>query len=178
MANLTENFSNTTSAGVADSPAQFVSFRLDRHRYALPLNHVERALRIVALTPVPEAPPWVAGVINLHGRVISVVDLRRRFGQQTREPHSEDRLLVVQALERKAAFMVDAVTELLEVPAHQLEPPTDTLSQSRPLAGVIRGDEGLILILDAARLLDSEGDAFVTQRLGDAGAPVHGDSGR
>ena len=138
--------------------AYFIGFRLDWHLYALPLDHVERALRMVAVTPVPEAPPWVAGVINLHGRVIQVVDLRQRFGQPTREPHPDDRLLVVQGLERTMALIVDEVTEMLEVPAHQVELPTGPLSRSRPLVGMIRGDEGLILVLDAARLVPSEKD--------------------
>ncbi len=147
------------SAEVAeDGPAHFVGFRLERYLYALPLDHVERALRMVAVTPVPEAPPWVAGIINLHGRVIQVMDLRGRFGLPTREPHPDDRLLVVQDLERTMALIVDEVTELLEVPAHQVELPTGPLSQSRPLAGVIRGDAGLILVLDATRLVPSEED--------------------
>jgi len=116
------------------------------------------AERMVAATPVPEALPWVAGVINLHGRVIPTVDLRQRFGQPTREPALADRLLVVQAQEQTMALMVDEVTEVLEVPANQVEPAPASLSQSRPLAAVIRRDEELILVLNVARLLPSEED--------------------
>jgi purine-binding chemotaxis protein CheW len=108
---------------------------------------------MVAVTPVPEAPPWVLGVIDLHGRVIPVVDLRQRFDQPPKEPALDDRLLVVQALEQTVALMVDEVTGVLEVPAHQVEPSADPLSQSRPLVAVVRQDEGLLLVLDAARLL-------------------------
>ena len=144
-----------------ESAAQFVGFRLDRQCYALPLDHVERALRMVAVTPVPEAPPWVAGVINLHGRVIPMLDLRQRFGQPSREPHPDDRLLVVQTLERTMALMVDEVTEVLEVLAHQVEPSYGFLPDSRPVAAVIRRDEDLILVLDAAGLVPPEVDAEV-----------------
>ncbi len=138
--------------------SHFVGFRLDGQRYALPLEHVEMAERMVAATPVPEALPWVAGVINLHGRVIPTVDLRQRFGLPTREPALADRLLVVQAQEQTMALMVDEVTEVLEVPANQVEPAPASLSQSRPLAAVIRRDEELILVLNVARLLPSEED--------------------
>ncbi len=117
---------------------------------------------MLAVTPVPEAPPSVAGAINLHGRVIPVVDLRQRFGQQTREPSPDDHLLVVQAHERPAALMVDQVTELLEVPADRVEPPAEVLPGSPPVAGVIRRDEGLILVLDLAQLLPSGWGASVT----------------
>ena len=108
------------AAPAGDGLAHFVGFRLGGQRYALPLEQVERALRMVAVTPVPEALPWVPGVINLHGRVMPVVDLRQRFGRPSREPHPDDRLLVVQGPRRTAALMVDSATEVLEVPAHQV----------------------------------------------------------
>jgi purine-binding chemotaxis protein CheW len=136
-----------------DGLAPFVSFRLDRQLYALPLDHVERALRMVAVTPVPKAPPWIAGVINLHGRVIPTVDLRQRFGQPSRGAQADDRLLVVQAPERTVALMVDEVTEVLEMPAQQVDPARDPLSQARSLAAVIRQEEELILVLNVAWLL-------------------------
>jgi purine-binding chemotaxis protein CheW len=158
---------DTAPVGMAglgdDGPTHLVSFRLDRQLYALPLDHVERALRMVAITQVPEAPPWVAGVIDLHGRVIPVVDLRQRFGQSPKEPDPDDRLLVVQAQEQTVAFMVDEVTDVLEMTVHQTESPPEPLARSRPLTAVIRRDEGLILVLDATRLLPPAGDA-VTQR--------------
>jgi len=79
-----------------EGSVHLVSFRLGRQLYALPLDHVERALRMVVVIPVPEAPTWVLGVIDLHGRVVPVVDLRQRFGQPPKEPDLDDRLLVVQ----------------------------------------------------------------------------------
>ncbi len=139
-----------------DTPAHFVGFRLDEHLYALPLDHVERALRMVAITPVPQATPWVPGVIDLYGQVVPVVNLRQLFGQTSREPHPNDRLLIVQAQERTMALMVDEVTEVLEVPGHQVEPSPDPMPRSRPLSAVIRRDEGLILVLDPAHLLPPE----------------------
>jgi purine-binding chemotaxis protein CheW len=139
-----------------DTLIRLVVFRLDRQLYALPLKNVERALHMVAIAPVPEAPPWVPGVISLHGQVVPVVDLRQRFGRPGREPDLNDRLLVVQALGQTAVLWVDEVTEVLEVPSAQVEPPPQPLSRSRPLAGIVRRDEELILVLDASRLLPPE----------------------
>ena len=136
-----------------DGLARLVSFRLNQHLYALPLVHVERVLRMVAVTPVPEAPPWVSGVIDLHGQVISVLDLRRRFGQPPVPLHPDQRLLIVPTQERTLAVIVDEVTEVLEVPAQQLESSSDLVPDSRPLAAVIRHNGDLVLVLDATRLL-------------------------
>ncbi len=147
----------TAPIGTEDvTSTHFVAFRLDRQLYALPLENVERALRMVAIVPVPDAPPWVPGVINLQGQVVPVVDLRQRFGWPAREPTLNDRLLVIQALGQKAALWVDEVAEVLEVPSAQVEPPPQPLSRSRPLAAVVRRGENLILVLDASRLLPPE----------------------
>jgi purine-binding chemotaxis protein CheW len=111
---------------------------------------------MVAITPVPEAPSWLVGVINLHGRVIPVLDLRRRFGLSPREPHPDDRLLIVRTRERTMAIIVDEATDVLQVPAQQLESPPDPASRSWPLAAVIQRNGDLVLVLDAARLLPLE----------------------
>ena len=154
-----QSIASTTPVGTEGGTlTRLVTFRLDRQFYALPLENVERALRMVAIAPVPEAPPWVAGVINLHGRVVPVVDLHQRFGWPAREPTLNDRLLVIQTLGQKAALWVDEVTEVLEVPSAQVEPPPQPLSRSRPLAAVIRRDGDLILVLDAGSLLPPEGN--------------------
>ena len=134
-----------------------VVFRLDGERFALPLDQVEIALRMVSVTPVPDAPPWVIGVIDLHGRVIPVMDLRERLGHPTKEPHQDDRLLVISLAERTFALVVDEVTEVLELPGRDVEAPTDLLSDSRYLRAIVRREDGLILILDTEHLFPSAG---------------------
>jgi purine-binding chemotaxis protein CheW len=134
----------------------FVSFRLGRQQYAFPLANVERALRMVAVTPVPQAPPWVAGVLNLHGQVVPVVDLRQQLGHPVREFQPDDRLLVVSAWDRTMVLVVDQVGQVLTMPAAQVTSSAEPLSRSRPLSAVIREGEDLILVLDAARLLPAD----------------------
>jgi purine-binding chemotaxis protein CheW len=110
---------------------------------------------MVSVTPVPDAPPWVIGVIDLHGRVIPVTDLRERLGHPAKEPHLNDRLLVMSLAERTFALVVDEVTEVLELPGSEVEIPPDPLGDSRYLRAVVRREDGLILILDSASLFPS-----------------------
>ncbi len=130
----------------------FVSFRLDDEAYALPLERVERALRMVAPVPLPQGPGWLTGVINLHGQVVPVLDLGQLFGQEPRRPDPGQRLLVVPHQPRKLALLVDKVEQVIQAQASQVEPPSGHLAESRVLAGVLRHKDDLILVLDPERL--------------------------
>ena len=145
---------NPAEAG-SKKTVSFVVFRLDGERFALPLDQVEIVLRMVSVTPAPDAPPWVIGVIDLHGRVIPVADLRQRLGHPAKEPHRDDRLLVMSLAERTFALVVDEVTEVLALPDSEVEIPPDPLGDSRYLRAVVRREDGLILILDSASLFPS-----------------------
>jgi purine-binding chemotaxis protein CheW len=141
--------------GSSKETGSFVVFRLDGKRLALPLDQVKLALRMVSVTPVPDAPPWVIGVIDLHGLVIPVTDLRQRLGHPAKEPHLDDRLLVMSLAERTFALVVDEVTEVLELQGSEVETPPDLLCDSRYLRAVVRREDGLILILNSANLFPS-----------------------
>lgn len=131
---------------------RFVSFRLEQDAYALPLERVERALRMVATVQLPEAPSWMLGVINMHGQVLPVLDLGQRFGHDTKEPHPDQRLLVMSQEPRNVALLVDKVEQVLSAQEGRLEPPSGHLAGSRVLAGVLQNNEELVLVLDPDRL--------------------------
>jgi purine-binding chemotaxis protein CheW len=138
-------------------PVHYVSFRLGRQLFALPLSHVERVLRMVAVTCMPESPAWVAGVIDLQGQVVPVVDLRSRFGQPAPESVVNNRLLIIRTPGQNTALAVDQANALLEVAASQVEQPTSRLASNQPVMAVIRQeDQELVLVLDMARLLPVE----------------------
>ncbi|MFP4477698.1 MAG: chemotaxis protein CheW [Desulfatibacillaceae bacterium] len=135
---------------------QFVCFVVDNKQYALPLDRVERVVRMVRITPVPATPAYVEGMIDLQGRVIPVVNLRRRFGFDAIPPGLDDRIIVANSSERSIAVMVDEVTELLEVPVRQVEPPPPApRAKARPVGAVIRRNEELIMVVDTDRLIPS-----------------------
>ena len=93
----------------------YVVFRIDRQRYALPLDHVIRALRMVAFTPIPDAPKSVSGMIHMAGQMVPVIDLRRLFGQKSKHPELQDFLLIVRTQDQTAAVIVDEVLNILEL---------------------------------------------------------------
>ncbi len=133
----------------------FVSFKIGERNYALSLENVESVHRMVALTPLPEAPGWMAGLVDFHGQAVPAIDVRQRLGRKGRKPRIDDRLLIVNDDARKMALIVEEASEILEVSEDLMQAP-DTLSRSRPITSVIRKEERLILVLDPARLLPAE----------------------
>src|ERR1700674_4677146 len=91
-----------------------VAFSLDNHAYALHLPAVERVVRIVEVTRLPDAPGIVAGVVNVGGQVIPVVDIRKRFLLPGRDPDLSDQLIVARTSRRALALIADTVTGVIE----------------------------------------------------------------
>jgi len=147
MALPAEKHPAPTQAKAMDT--HYVVFQLGKNEYALPLSHVERAVRMVAITPLPEAPPWLEGVINLAGKTMPVIDLQVRLGEPKKPQSINDRLLVL------ADFIlhVDEVRDVLEAPVQHIDPISDELKDGLPVEAVIREDDRLILLLDSHRLL-------------------------
>jgi purine-binding chemotaxis protein CheW len=121
--------------------------------YALPLENVTRALRMVAITPMPDAPAHVLGLINIVGRAIPVIDLRQLLGHLRRPPDINDRLLIFEMLGQTAALAVDDVLTILEFLPAQLEQPDRILAQSRLIRAIIQQKEGAVLLLDVEHIL-------------------------
>ena len=151
-----------------DTSDTFVTFLLDQQRYAVALAAVERAVRLVAITPLPGAPAVVAGVINAGGRVLPVIDLRVRLGLPTRPRRLSDQLLLVRLRQRAAALLVDAVTEPLALAADQLDQETAGLPGGPYTAGVATLPDGLVVIHDLDRFLSLEEEQTLAAALADA----------
>jgi len=139
---------------------QWVIFRLETSQYALPLEHVLEVLRMVAIRPVPEGPAWLAGVINLRGRVVPIMDLRARLGLPPLGPRLETRIIVTAASgssgdasgPRLMGLLADEVLEVLTQPATPIElPPGLPGAAGLPLAAVQAGDR-LVTVFDLERL--------------------------
>jgi purine-binding chemotaxis protein CheW len=126
-------------------------------RYAVPLSSAERAFRMVAVSPLPGSPVVVLGGINLEGRAVAVVDLRRRLGLPPRDYGLAARLLVVRTPRRRLAIAADDVLGVAEVEADAITPRT-LLSGAGPVAGVAALPDGLLIIqdLEAFLTLDEE----------------------
>ena len=153
------NFPMRTGASEVEISLDYVGFHLGNQQYALSLEYVERALRMVAVTPVPESHPWIVGIINIQGCLLPVISLRKRLHLAEKEIHLDDGLLVISDLDRSGAFIVDDFTEVLTVLPTTVETVPASLSKNQLLTGVIRKDDEMILVLDVSRLLPSQDSA-------------------
>lgn len=145
----------TTSQG---SVLWLVVFTIEGQRYALPLPATERVLPMVAVSPLPKAPEVAIGVINLHGTVLPVLDIRRRFGLPPRDYGPSAHLVVARTVRRTVALPVDEVTGVKAVAAEAVAEPGRVLPGIGHVAGIAALADGLLFIqdLDAFLSLDEE----------------------
>lgn len=141
----------------APDRAQLVTFRLGDDLFAADIFAVERVLRYQAPTPIPNVPDWIAGVFDYRGRVVPVLDLRRRFGLPPRDALADTRILVFVANGQWIAATVDSVLEVTSVDAAKVSPPPELFRglAGEYLRGVVRHGSRLVLYLDVGRLLTS-----------------------
>jgi len=134
---------------------QLVVFRLGAELYGVDIARVHEIIRLQSITRVPRAPSFVEGVINLRGKVIPVVDLRRRFGLPTGEHTRATRIVVVEIGDQVVGIIVDSVSEVLRVSAATVEPPSPVVAgvDSEYLHGIAKLPERLVILLDLDRVL-------------------------
>lgn len=134
----------------------FFIFTLGKLRYALPLKAVERVVRMMAVMPLPKAPGIVLGVVNIHGRVIPVINMRRRFCLPEREITLTDQLIIAHTARRPVALVADAVLDVIAYPAESLMASEDIIPNIEYIEGVVKLADGLILIHDLGKFLSLE----------------------
>ena len=133
-----------------------VVFSLDHQRYALALGCVQRALRVVAITPLPRAPGIVMGIIDLGGEVIPVIDLRARFDHPPRALRLSDHLVIATTRRRSVALLVDETKGVISVGPEHCAPAGEGLPQTPFVVGAIKLEDGLVLIHDLELLLSPD----------------------
>jgi purine-binding chemotaxis protein CheW len=132
---------------------QWVVLRLDDHEYALAVQQVVEVLRMVALQPLPEAPPYIAGVLNLRGNGIVVMDLRKRLGLPAKAPDLQTQIVIVDSRGEPLGLIADEVIDIITLPRTALKPAEELSGVSSLLfAGLVHAEDRLILVLDLDRL--------------------------
>jgi len=144
---------------------RLVVFALGEQRYALPLSAVERIVRAVAVTSLPQAPDIVLGIVNVQGQVTPVINLRRRFRLAEHEIDLSDQLVIARTVRRTVALVVDAVIGVLEYAEQEIVEGQDLLPELRYVEGVAKFDDGLILIHNLDKLLSLEEETVLQQAL-------------
>jgi len=148
------------------TPSDLVTFRLDDRRYALALAKVERVLPMVDIAPFPKAPDIVSGVFDLHGELVPVLNVRRRFRLPDRAPTSRDQLIIAQTRGRRVALAVDAVEGVIERPAGERVDAETIAPGLEYLQGVTRLDpHGLVFIHDLDTFLSLDEQRTLTEVL-------------
>lgn len=141
---------------MSDTNKHFVVFSLDGRYFALPLEIVERIARAVAITPLSHASDIVIGVINLQGRVIPVMNIRKRFSLPDKEVSADNHFIIGKTRELSVALLVDTVYDIIEVPEEEFVKNKDIVSDMLYVTGVVKQSENMILVHDLDALLSDE----------------------
>lgn len=136
---------------------QLVTFSIGEEEFGVNILQVQEIIRTMEITNVPRAPEFIEGVINLRGKVIPIVDMRRRFGLESKKHDKYTRMIVIENETLIVGFVVDSVSEVLRIPASSVQPPPPTVAglDSDYIDGVGKLDDRLLILLDLDSLLDN-----------------------
>ncbi|MGR3318581.1 MAG: chemotaxis protein CheW [Candidatus Anammoxibacter sp.] len=138
------------------NPHQFVIFVLDEQRYALYLSNVKRVVRTVGITSLPKAPGIVLGVINVQGKIIPVLNIRKRFSLPEHAIGLNDQLIIARTSKRDVALFVDSVQDVLEYSQQNVIEAENIQPDMEHIDGVLKIDDSLVLIHDLDKFLYPE----------------------
>lgn len=141
-----------------DELLQLVTFSIGEEEFGVDILKVQEIIRTMEITKVPRAQEFVEGVINLRGKVIPIIDLRRRFGFTSKEHDKHTRIIVIEINKMIVGFVVDSVSEVLRIPAATVEPPPPVVAgvESEYISGVGKLQDRLLILLDLDKLLSGE----------------------
>ena len=141
-----------------DAILRWVTFRLDDQTYGVNVMQVQEVLRVWEIAPVPGAPDYVLGIINLRGNVVTVIDSRQRFGLAPKDADEASRIVIIEVRKQVVGILVDSVSEVTELPQSAIEPAPSIGAEesSRYIQGVANRDGGLLILVDLDKLLTDE----------------------
>ncbi len=138
---------------------QIVGFRVGNETYGVPIAALHEIVRVPEITAVPDAPEYMEGVINLRGKIVSVIDLRKRFGIKQSSSSRRNRILVVEFNGKLSGLIVDSASEVLKISPTDIEPPPPVLQEGglNCVTGLGKYQGRLIMLLDTSKLLEFSG---------------------
>jgi purine-binding chemotaxis protein CheW len=142
----------------AEATEHLATFVLDREEYGVDVRQVQEIRRVGEITAVPRAPKFVRGVINLRGRILPVLDLKRKLGLGDVALQRNARIVVVRTADRVLGLLVDGASQVLKVPVSRVEPPPEEVVERGGdyIRAVAKLDDRLIILIDLARVLAQE----------------------
>jgi len=138
--------------------SQWVTFKLGDETYGVNVMQVQEVLRVSEIAPVPGAPAYVLGIINLRGNVVSVLDTRLRFELPQKDNDDATRIIIIELESQTIGILVDSVAEVEDVRSDEIEtaPSVGNEESSRYIAGVVSREHGLLILVDVRWLLDEQ----------------------
>ena len=148
-----DNGQNSQAQG--DKVLQYVTFRLDDETYGIDVMQIQEVLRYTEIAPVPGAPDYVLGIINLRGNVVTVIDTRRRFGLADAEVTDATRIVVMESDSQVMGILVDSVAEVVYLKANDIEtaPNVGNEESARFIQGVCNRNGELIILVEFEKML-------------------------
>lgn len=137
---------------------QCVTFRLNEEIYGINVMLVQEVLRVTEIAPVPGAPSYVIGIINLRGNVVTVIDTRMRFGLPPQDMDDSTRIVIIETDNQTVGIVVDSVSEVVDVYANEIEtaPNVGNDETARYIEGVVSRSEELLILVDLNKLLTDD----------------------
>lgn len=148
-----------------DELIQLVSFMLADEEYGVEVLKVREIIRMPTITKMPNVPQHVEGIINLRGKVIPIISMRRRFGLMENENSSQTRIIIMDVCGTLTGFIVDAVSEVIRIHSSEIQPPPSMILSGgiaqEFITGVFNHAERLLIIMDIDRMFsDDERECF------------------
>ena len=137
---------------------ELVSFKIDNEEFGVDISNVKEIIKMIQITKVPNSPDFVEGVINLRGRVIPVIDLRSRLHIEKKKQDKDTRIIVVELKGKTVGFIVDAVSEVLRIPASITEAPPEMVTgyNSDFIQSVGKLEDHLLILIDLGKVLSTK----------------------
>ncbi len=153
-----ERTAATTATDPNDQVLQWVTYRLDDETYGINVMQVQEVLRYTEIAPVPGAPNYVLGIINLRGNVVTVIDTRSRFGLPSAEVTDNTRIVIIEAEEHVVGILVDSVAEVVYLKSSEIDsaPNVGTEESAKFIQGVSNRGEELLILVDLNKLLSDD----------------------
>ena len=148
----------SSAQGSEDPILQWVTFRLDNETYGINVMQVQEVLRYSEIAPVPGAPPYVLGIINLRGNVVTVIDTRHRFGLEPGEVTDNTRIVIIEADKHVVGILVDSVAEVVYLRQSEIEtaPNVGNDESAKFIQGVCHKNNELLILIELDKLLTDE----------------------
>ncbi len=134
---------------------QLVGFKLGKEEFGIDILIVLEIIRMINITEMPNAPEFVEGIVNLRGKIIPVINLRKKLDLPATDYNDRTRIIVINVKGKNVGFVVDEVSEVLRVESQITEPPPDIVSgiKSEYISGIVKLEDRLLILLDIETLM-------------------------